>query len=438
MAALEVPPFPAWALDSPLLRRVLASVNVPGMVAVVRAACGLSQRDLAEVAGWSPAVLSYYERGRRDAVFDVRVVLQFADRVGMPRAALLALVLADPDAAGGGDLPTLQGTAVAARSGASESRLRYWRACTDALHERERQAGGTALLRAALLLRAQASAALRGPASAELRTTVAGVVLYAGQAALDAGSLVLAKSLHDQARNLAAGAGDAVLGVQVLLAQARLGITVASQGEGREPARQALLLAREAADEGRYEPVPQLHALIAIHIAQAAALLGDKPTFDAAVTRARRELDRRHLHGGLPLPGWLRHVGSADVTAAEAAGALDLGETGRASALYRATLEIAGCPRDQALLAGELADALAASGDRAGAVAIALGQVLPVLESGVTSARCLDQLKDVATAVGNIPGALELRERMATRKRAIPAVTATVAGVSSTLATVSA
>jgi transcriptional regulator with XRE-family HTH domain len=124
-----------------------------GVVAVVRAASGLPQRDLAEVAGWSAAVLSYYERGRRDAVFDVRVVLQFADGVGMPRAALLALVLADPEAPGDGDWPTVKNAAVTAPRGVSESRLRYWRACTDALHERERQAGGTALLRAALLLR---------------------------------------------------------------------------------------------------------------------------------------------------------------------------------------------------------------------------------------------------------------------------------------------
>lgn len=77
-AALEAAPSPSWALESPLLRRALADVNVPAVVAVIRAACGLSQRDLAEVVGWSPAVLSYYERGRRDAVFDVRVVLQFA------------------------------------------------------------------------------------------------------------------------------------------------------------------------------------------------------------------------------------------------------------------------------------------------------------------------------------------------------------------------
>lgn len=43
--------------------------------------------------------LSYYQRGQRDAVFDIRTLLQFADAVGIPRPVLLPLILADPDAA---------------------------------------------------------------------------------------------------------------------------------------------------------------------------------------------------------------------------------------------------------------------------------------------------------------------------------------------------
>ena len=72
--------------------------DLPAVPAIVRAACGLSQRDLAAMVGWSGSVLSYYERGQRDGMFDIRTVLQFADAVGMPRAALLPLVFADPDA----------------------------------------------------------------------------------------------------------------------------------------------------------------------------------------------------------------------------------------------------------------------------------------------------------------------------------------------------
>jgi transcriptional regulator with XRE-family HTH domain len=97
-AAQKTVSWPLWLFDSPLLRRALAQLNVPAVPAIVRAACGLSQRDLAGIVGWSPAALSYYERGQRDAVFDIRAVLQFADALGMPRAALLPLILADPDA----------------------------------------------------------------------------------------------------------------------------------------------------------------------------------------------------------------------------------------------------------------------------------------------------------------------------------------------------
>ena len=89
---------PLWVFDSLLLREALAQVNLAAVPAIVRAACGLSQRDLAAIVGWSPAALSYYERGVRDGMFDIRTVLQFADAVGMPRAALLPLVFADPDA----------------------------------------------------------------------------------------------------------------------------------------------------------------------------------------------------------------------------------------------------------------------------------------------------------------------------------------------------
>ena len=76
-AAREMPPRPSWLFDSPLLRQALAQVNLPAVPAIVRAACGLSQRDLAAMAGWSQAALSYYERGVRDGMYDIRTALQF-------------------------------------------------------------------------------------------------------------------------------------------------------------------------------------------------------------------------------------------------------------------------------------------------------------------------------------------------------------------------
>ena len=81
-AAREMPSRPSWLFDSPLLRQALAEVNLPAVPGIVRAACGASQKDLATMVGWSEAVLSYYARGIRDGMYDVRTVLQFADAVG--------------------------------------------------------------------------------------------------------------------------------------------------------------------------------------------------------------------------------------------------------------------------------------------------------------------------------------------------------------------
>ena len=71
-AAREMPSQPSWLFDSPLLRQALAEVNLPAVPAIVRAACGVSQRDLATMVGWSEAALSYYERGIRDGMYDIR------------------------------------------------------------------------------------------------------------------------------------------------------------------------------------------------------------------------------------------------------------------------------------------------------------------------------------------------------------------------------
>ncbi len=161
---------PLWVFDSLLLREALAQVNLAAIPAIVRAACGLSQRDLAAIVGWSPAALSYYERGVRDGMSDIHTVLRFADAVGMPRAALLPLVLADPEAgmpAATGDGTGLEtswrgpsGPAAAAGAaavvpsvsvprGANGSHARYWQGCTNVLYARDRAVGGTVLLASA-------------------------------------------------------------------------------------------------------------------------------------------------------------------------------------------------------------------------------------------------------------------------------------------------
>src|SRR5260370_22062122 len=96
--ARAVPPSPTWALDSPLLRRALADVNVPAVVAIVRAACGLSQQDMAGISGGSRSALSSYERGLPDGAYDLRAPPPIAHAVGMAPPARPAPPLAPPAA----------------------------------------------------------------------------------------------------------------------------------------------------------------------------------------------------------------------------------------------------------------------------------------------------------------------------------------------------
>ncbi|MGH3244880.1 MAG: helix-turn-helix domain-containing protein [Trebonia sp.] len=436
-AAREMPSQPSWLFDSPLLRQALAEVNLPAVPGIVRAACGVSQKDLAAMVGWSEAVLSYYARGIRDGMYDVRTVLQFADAVGMPRAALLPLVFADVDVSLASGPRTGTGAeqnrpggyaaepglpaalpAVSAPRRASSAHIRYWQACADVLYARDRSVGGTALLPLAMQQWRRARLAARENGGAEtgsqLLAAAGELALCTGWIALDAGQLSLAQPLYEEARELAAGSGDVVLGVHVLTNQSMLHLELARTGPVREPARRALRLAFQAQDEGRYLPVPRLHALIALRHASAAALLGDKAAFQKAVAQARRELDRGPEDEDPP--EWLRFVDHAEITGMEAHGWLYLGDPGRSTVLYRQVLTSRLSPRNRASYGAGLADALLKQGARQDAITAAM-DVLLALEGGVTSTRCLNQLRLVRCAAANTPGAEEFCARFDAAER---------------------
>jgi len=442
-ASREMPSRPLWLFDSPLLRQALAQVNLPAVPAIVRAACGLSQRDVAAMVGWNPATLSYYERGVRDGMFDIRTALQFADAVGMPRAALLPLVFADAEVgltAGAGDGTGMElsrrdfgGLAAAAGMSAvlpsvcvprrvNSSHVRYWQACTEALYVRDRSVGGTVLLSPALQqwrrvqLAAQEGGA--GETGRQLLAAAGDLALCTGWIALDGGHLPLARPLYEEARRLAVGAGDAVLAVHVLSNQSMLYAELARTGTSREPARQALRLAFQAQEEGRYIPVPRLHALIALRHASAASLLGDKAAFQAAISQARRELDRGPRDGNPP--EWLRFVNETEITGVEARGWLNLGDPSRSVLLYRQVLTSGLSARNRVSYGAGLADALLKQGARQDAVAAAM-EVLPALEGGVTSMRCLNRLRLVRQAAGNTAGAQEFCDRFDAVERKLAA-----------------
>jgi hypothetical protein len=203
-----------------------------------------------------------------------------------------------------------------------------------------------------------------------------------------------------------------VVSARVLAACSLLHAVAAQDEDCRESAHRAVTLARRAADEARREPLPELHAMIASRHAVAASLLGDKPAFSSAISRAQRELRRRRRHGGGSLPSWLHDFGDGLILSAEATGLLNLGETGRAVALYREALRLAVCPRDLLASATALTHALVVHGERDDAAAVALDVALPLTEKGVTSVRCMRQLRHVSAEVTAHPRARELRERL--------------------------
>jgi hypothetical protein len=429
-AAREMPSQPSWLFDSPLLRQALAEVNLSAVPGIVRAACGVSQKDLAAMAGWSEAVFSYYARGIRDGMYDIRTVLQFTDAVGMPRAVLLPLIFADADAgladgpwngtgvelsgfaglAAGPGLSTAL-LAVSAPRRASGSHIRYWQACANVLYARDSSVGGTVLLPLAVQQwrRARLSAREGGGETRKQLLAAAGeLAVCAGWMALDAGQLPLARQLYEEARKLAASSEDLVLGAHVLTNQSMLHLELARTCPGRESARQALRLAFQAQDEGRYLPLPRLHALIALRHATAASLLGERATFQKAVAQARRELDRGSENEDQP--EWLRFVDRAEITGAEARGWLNLGDAGRSAVLYRQVLASRLSPRKRASYGAGLADALLKQGARQDAVTAAM-DVLPALEEGVKSMCCLNQLRLVRQAAASTPGAEEFCAR---------------------------
>jgi hypothetical protein len=424
-ASREMTPAPVWLFDSPLLRQALAQVNLPAVPAIVRAACGLPQRDLAMIVGWSPAALSYYERGVRDGLFDIRAALQFADAVGMPRAALLPLVLADPQAGqdpaagsglGQGDLgghAAAAGPAAGVPHAVSASHLRYWRACTDVLYERVPATGGALLLTAARQQWQRVQPAAREAAAAaddsQILTVAAELALCVAQIALDAGHPQLARHLHAQARALAGRAADTMLTVHMLADESMLAAEQARTGTSRQPARQALRLAFKAQEESRYLPTPRLHALLALRHATAASLLGDHVAFEAAIRQARRELARGKRDNDDP-PAWLRHVTSTQVTATEAEGCLTLGHPGRSAQLYQQLLADEGSPRSRAAYGTGLATALLYQGTADDAITT-VTEALPAIQDGVAPARSLSQLRVIRHAASPIPAAGDFRDR---------------------------
>jgi transcriptional regulator with XRE-family HTH domain len=440
------PAAPAWLWDSALMRRALARADVGAMVAIFRAATGLSQLELGNVVdGWSQSTVSLIERGRRDTLYDIRELLRFADAVDMPREALLPVVLGQPDAiletdddaelpgAMVDELSRRSFTGIAAGFAASglvpavgaparvdAAHVRYLRACLDRLNDRADVLGGGAVLRQAVRLYARARAMLdesdyTGEIGRQLQVVAAELGVGAAWEAYDCADHRLARALYTEAATLANTADDPALTVHVYAHMAQQSHDLARATRRRGLAREALRLADRADDAARHEPSPRLHALVALRQAGAHATLGDELAFRSAIARARRALDR----GPHPAdPPWSRFVTESEISHHEAEGRLVLGQPSRSADLYAAELDDPGrSRRDQVSRRAGFAAALLAGGD--GSQAFAEGiTVLTDVGERLTSTRILNKLRPLRVAADQ-PTAEEFRVRFDAAAKAL-------------------
>jgi transcriptional regulator with XRE-family HTH domain len=414
--------------DSELLREALARLDLGAVVAIIRTAAGLSQIGLGNlVDGWSQPTVSLTERGGRRGVYDLRKLFALVDAIGMPREALLPLILGRPDVslrvdndvydlAGEKDVDRREFNGMAAGVLASallphiqvpervdSAHVRYLQAALGRLRAWDQSMGGGAVLQQALRQFSRARRMLDESSytekvGRELLVLTSDLGVICGWAAYDHGEQQLARRLYSEAQLLANSSGDTELQAHVLVNMSMQSTYLATVDGARGFAREGLRLADMAGGVSRHETSPRLHALIALRQAAAYAQLGDGPAFRCAIAQARSELDR----GSHPAdPAWTGFVTAGEVAHALAAGYQRLGDPARAVTLHQDALEDPELsPRNRICNQGSLAAALLAAGDRVESINTGRA-ILPALAGGkMTSARPLVRLKAVRAAAG--------------------------------------
>ncbi|WP_329520483.1 helix-turn-helix transcriptional regulator [Spirillospora sp. NBC_01491] len=408
---------PVWLWDSGPMRRALADLNLGTVLAVLRAAAGLTQQELADlVPGWTKTKVTRIESGERATLYDVRELLVWADAVYMPREALAPLFLGSADAGLGLPAPegsetldrrTFNGSIAAVAAAAllpgrystpdrvGQAHITYLRSCADELWTRDWAAGGGALLRQAVNLFGRAKAMLDESdysprLGADLLGVSAGLGVCGSFMAFDSGELALARRLSQEAALLADSTDDAVLRAHVYVTMALQSTALARLSVRRGPAREAMRTLGIAEQAAKHEPSPKLHALIHMRTATAAALLGDEGVARSSITAARRELDRGD-HPDDPVA--FGFVTPAEILGHEARMFADLGDPVRAVALYTQVTDAPDLPpRNRAFYQAALAETQLAAGARADALETG-DRTLDALEGPVSSVRVLNTLR---------------------------------------------
>ena len=280
----------------------------------------------------------------------------------------------------------------------SAEHVEVLRHATAQLWTRDRQVGGTALLREAAGHYAMARSMLDNSSytsavGLQLQVVTAELAACAGFIAFDAARQQTARDLFTESVLLADSAGAPLL---VAHAHALLALQCSSLAASADwpvgLAREAMRFLDQAAAAARSVASPRVHSLVSMRRATASALLGDEAGVGLHIAAARRELDR----GDHPAdPGWAAFVTPTEATAHEAAARLNLGQPGIAADLFRDVASDGALDsRNQIFYRVQLARSLCAAGDYSEAVAEGLA-VLPALDGPVRSARTMNSLRSI-------------------------------------------
>ncbi|WP_280254094.1 helix-turn-helix transcriptional regulator [Nocardia abscessus] len=410
---------------TPQFRKLLAEGRPGQALALVRREMGLSQADFGALLHWDRTHAGRVERGEVGTIFDIRELVRAADALGIPRSALLPLLLAAPDTGtidyGGGEgvddvdrrqfglaatITAVAGVSIPPSKAAEPIRVgaghvTYIRVLTQRLWEHDNQRGGGGVFdyaarQYASVRRLLDSRSYGHRLGAELVSATGWLSNTVAWLARDSNRLGTARRQLTESVLLAEQCGDNALLAAALGDLANL--AASSPASFTEPVR----LARRSTELVRGIPSARMNALKAAEEATAYAAVGDQQEFDRAMARVWREADR-----GLDNPddpAWLEHVNEAELHAHEARGLRMLGHHDRAAELcLESVAHRSYFPRDEASYRAYFAAALTGLGDTTAAITEAHA-ALTLLEGPVNSPRLLAELRPVRVAATRTRG----------------------------------
>ncbi|WP_194852901.1 helix-turn-helix domain-containing protein [Nocardia sp. SYP-A9097] len=399
-------------------RQLLAAGRIGPALALVRKAMGLSQADFGELLHWDRAHTGRVERGDVATVFDVRELRRIADALGIPRLALLPLLL-EPDDARSIETGGREGadnvdrrqfglTAALASTGTAAwttpiqvkpAHLAYVRTLNEQLWVHDNLHGGGGIARRAhrqyrFVRRLVENGTYSLSVGLELTSAVGWLSNTVAWLARDCGRPQFARQQLMESVLLAEQSRDFILLAATVGDLANLAAAVSTTN--LEPVR----LAQRSTELVRSVSSVRLNALKAAEESTAYAAVGDLREFERALTRVDRECDRGLDSGDDP--AWLNHVTEAELRVHEARGRKLLGQHSQAANLFRESINRpATLPRDEASYRTYYAASLTGLGDTTTAITAA-HTALDLLESQVNSPRLLCELRPIRRVAARI------------------------------------